>query len=151
MKFTPTPFEVRELLDRVDLGRLALPEFQRNFIWRPAAVADFLRTIARDWPGGTFLLLEGPQEFAYKPIEGAPSLTKQPELLILDGQQRMTAIFQALTDQADETYVVDMGKVIESGQFEDEHLSYVKKATFGKKYPSLEKLAADGIVPVHVI
>lgn len=151
MKFTPTPYEVRELLEQVHEGRLALPEFQRNFIWRPSAVADFMRTVARNWPGGSFLLLEGPQEFAYKPIEGAPGLSKQPELLILDGQQRMTALYQALTDQADETYVVELGKVIAAEQFEDEHLRFEKKASFAKKYTSLEKMAADGIVPVHVI
>jgi hypothetical protein len=69
MKFTPTPLEVKDdLIKQADDGLLGLPEFQRNFIWKPKDIADLLRTVARDWPAGSFLLLEGPQEFAAKPL-----------------------------------------------------------------------------------
>src|SRR4051794_26964989 len=117
---------VSDLLDSVDKGDLALPEFQRRFLWRPPAVADLLRTVARRWPCGTFLLLavEDKPDFAFKSLEGAPK-AKKPRVLILDGQQRSTALYQALTEKAEETYYVDIGAIREAGEFDDEHLKYL--------------------------
>lgn len=57
-----------ELLSQAQGGRLGLPEFRRDSIWKPRHLADFLRSVARDCPGGRFLLLERPQDFACKPL-----------------------------------------------------------------------------------
>jgi uncharacterized protein with ParB-like and HNH nuclease domain len=72
MEFTPQNYKVGPLLERIDKGEIALPEFQRDFIWQPPAIADLLRTVARQWPAGTFLVLEveDKPEFAFKPIKG---------------------------------------------------------------------------------
>ena len=114
MEFEFNPRNISRLAALADEGTLGLAGFQRNFIWRPPAIADLLRTVARSWPAGSFLLLKGPQEFACKPIKGAPPLVKEPTLLILDGQQRITALYQALGNQAPETYHVDMGALLEA-------------------------------------
>src|SRR5262249_52045225 len=134
MKVMHPEYEVRELIALAQEGKLGLPEFQRDFIWKPTAIADLLRTVARNWPAGTFLLLEGPQDFASKPLEVAPPLAREPSLLILDGQQRMTALYQPLTNQSEETYYVNMGALMDAGEFEDEHLRYERKARFVKRY-----------------
>lgn len=86
--------------------------------------------------------MEGPQEFACKALEGAPNL-KTPELLILDGQQRMTALYQALTDTADEVYYI-IQEVIRSGTLEDEHVRFEPRARFMKRCGTLEKQAKAG-------
>lgn len=148
MEFEFNPRDVRRLASLADDGTLGLPEFQRNFIWRPPAIADLLRTVARNWPAGSFLLLKGPQEFACKPIQGAPPLTREPTLLILDGQQRITALYQAFGDQAPETYYVDMRNLLETGELDDEHVRYEKKTKFHKRFPSTEAMATQGIISV---
>lgn len=143
---------VSDLIDDVDQGELALPEFQRRFLWRPPAVADLLRTVARKWPCGTFLLLavEDKPDFAFKPLEGAPKATK-PRVLILDGQQRSTALYQSMTEKAEETYYIEMGAVRESGEFEDEHLKYLKNSRFTKLYPNVQSLAKARVVKVAML
>jgi hypothetical protein len=123
MEFEFNPRDVRRLAALADEGTLGIPEFQRPFIWRPPAIADLLRTVARSWPAGSFLLLKGPQDFACKPLRGAPPLIKEPTLLILDGQQRITALYQAFGDQAPETYYVDMMALLAAGELEDEHVT----------------------------
>ena len=71
-----------------------------------------MRTIARSWPAGRFLLLEGPQDFLPKPIDGAPALVRSPKLLVLDGQQRVTSIYQVLREQAQESYYIKLKDVL---------------------------------------
>jgi hypothetical protein len=148
----PESVAVGDLIDDVDKGHLALPEFQRRFLWRPPAVADLLRTVARRWPCGTFLLLavEDKPEFAFKALEGAPKATK-PRLLVLDGQQRSTALYQSLTEKAEETYYVEMGGIRDEGDFEDEHLKYLKNSSFSKAYPNVQSLAKDRVIKVSML
>src|SRR5687768_16478110 len=96
MKLSPEIRAVDDMIERIEEGRLALPQFQRDFVWRPPQVVDLLLSVARRWPTGTFLFLDGPQDFAARPLDEAPSLTSAEEL-ILDGQQRMTALYHALS------------------------------------------------------
>jgi hypothetical protein len=152
LKLVTEDFSVSELRKLVSEGKIALPEFQRDFIWRPRQVADLLRTIARQWPAGTFLLLkmDGATDFAVTPLRGAPSLTT-PSLMILDGQQRMTALFHALDEAAREIYYVDMGGVLESGEFDDDHLRFLSKAKFAKEYPTLKVMAESRVIKASSI
>lgn len=148
---TPVPKDLRALIGQVQLGRLALPEFQRDFRWKPKAIAEFLMTVGRNWPAGSFLLLRGPQQFGTKALQGAPSYSTYPDLLILDGQQRMTAAYQALLDQDDETYFVNMEPLLRGEEFEDEHLVFMKKTKFSKIFPSDVKMAAARVVKVSTL
>lgn len=152
MEFTPQTYKVSSLLARIDSGEIALPEFQRDFIWQPPAIADLLRTVARQWPAGTFLVLEveDKPEFAFKPLKGAAK-TRRPKILILDGQQRTTALYHALTERAGETYYVDMRGVLEAGDFEDDHLRYLKTTRFARAYPDVEAMADAGVVKVAML
>src|SRR3954471_9425687 len=99
VKLVPDMFSVGDLVTRIDDGAVAIPEFQRHFVWRPPQVADLLVSVARRWPIGSLLLLEGPQDFGVRPLDGAPELSRA-ELLILDGQQRLTALYHALGDRS---------------------------------------------------
>jgi hypothetical protein len=152
VEFTPQNYKVSALIERIESGEMALPEFQRKFLWQPAAIADLLRTVARQWPAGTFLVLEveGEPEFATKPLQGAPPVAS-PKILILDGQQRSTALYQALTERAGETYFVDMGQLREAGAFEDDQLRFRKNTTFMKEYPNVEAMAEARIIKVAAL
>lgn len=152
MRFTPENLPLSDLIGSINDQSIALPEFQRDFIWKPPAIADLLRTIARRWPAGTFLLLDvdGEPEFAYKGIEGAPT-PATPKTLILDGQQRTTAIYQALSANAPETYYVEMGAIAEDGEFDDEDLKYLKNASFAKQFETTKALADARVIDVGAL
>lgn len=87
-----------DLLFLVDEGAIALPEFQRQYRWGDAEVRSLLATVLLGWPAGLLLLMEAPtdQFFAMRPIEGGPDLNvTEVRHLILDGQQRITALYEA--------------------------------------------------------
>ncbi|WP_296721994.1 DUF262 domain-containing protein [Erythrobacter sp.] len=82
-------------------GQLVLPRFQRHEAWRQAQVVGSLENILRDppLPIGALLTLEvGDKElFHSRPIVGAPETGGKVMLHLLDGQQRMTALWRSLT------------------------------------------------------
>jgi hypothetical protein len=99
MSFDSTKKTLEKLLEQVSAGALQLPEFQRDYVWTDEAVISLLCSIARGYPVGALLLLERGGEVDFKPrlIEGVTlSDAVQPEELLLDGQQRMTSLFQTL-------------------------------------------------------
>jgi len=155
MKIDPEKFPLQDLIKSVLDRAMALPEFQRDFVWKPGQIAELLRTVIRKWPAGSFLLmrLEGQTPpFELKSIEGAPKVeTGSTKMVILDGQQRMTSLFQALTNRAEEVYYVEILKVLEAGDLDDDHLRFAKKSVFSRNYPTIKKMAEAGVIPVHMI
>ncbi|GAA1359257.1 DUF262 domain-containing protein [Streptomyces beijiangensis] len=90
---------LRDLLQQVEVGKAQLPEFQRGWVWPYPNIASLLASISLSYPVGTVMLLKagGDVRFKYRPIEGAtPVGEPEPESLVLDGQQRLTSLFQAL-------------------------------------------------------
>jgi hypothetical protein len=90
---------LRGLLDEVRDGRSRLPEFQRGWVWPDRNIASLLASVSLGYPVGTVMMLRtgGETKFKQRPVEGAEtSVTKPADRLILDGQQRLTSLFQAL-------------------------------------------------------
>ena len=85
----------------VDLrkGRFAIPDFQRQFVWEPSDIQELLRSIFRDYYIGNLLLWKAiPRrfdEFSCKPITGYPDDHGDLQYIVLDGQQRLSAIYYA--------------------------------------------------------
>jgi hypothetical protein len=77
-----------------------LPEFQRGWVWPDRNVASLLASVSLAYPVGTLMLLKtggSAVRFKQRAIEGAEESAKgQAERLILDGQQRVTSLFQSL-------------------------------------------------------
>jgi hypothetical protein len=99
--FDSTKRLLPEVLADIVKGKIQLPDFQRGWIWDDEHVRSLLVSIARSFPVGAVMLLEtgGAARFQVRPIEnvvfnGAPP---DPELLILDGQQRLTTLTQVLS------------------------------------------------------
>ena len=88
------------ILKEIDDGKIQLPEFQREWIWDDAHVGSLLASVTLSYPIGAIMLLQaGNEEIIFKTrlIHGVDQeKSRKPELLILDGQQRLTALFQAL-------------------------------------------------------
>ena len=87
------------LLDEAEDGSSRLPDFQRDWIWDDDRVRSLLASISLGYPIGAVMMLRAGGEtvrFKQRPLEGAPLVRKEAERLILDGQQRLTALFQSL-------------------------------------------------------
>lgn len=84
-------------------GEVMLPDFQRNFVWTRQDVEELLKSLLEDMFIGTFLVHNvDPSNPPFKTIaiEGAklvnPDYRANSNLLILDGQQRLSSYFYAL-------------------------------------------------------
>lgn len=91
---------LQTILQEVRDGKAQLPEFQRDWVWPDQNVISLLASVSLAYPVGTIMMLRtGGAEVTFRPrpIQGAaPGAAVQAGRLILDGQQRLTALFQSL-------------------------------------------------------
>lgn len=95
--FQTNPVFLKELLKDCHEGKLQLPDFQRGWVWDQDRIVDLLASISEGFPVGALMTLDATGEvaFAVRPVEGAPPPAKNLEAYLLDGQQRMTSLYQA--------------------------------------------------------
>ncbi len=97
--FQTNPVYLDKLLYDCHCGDLQLPDFQRSWVWDEDRIKSLIASVSRAFPVGALMTLYSGEEVNFKPrpIEGAPVEAKQtsPQSLILDGQQRMTSLYQA--------------------------------------------------------
>jgi hypothetical protein len=98
----PDKRKVVGLVEQAYEGKICLPNFQRDFVWTREEVADLVRSIVRRYFIGSLLLLRcdpALPPFAPLFLRGSKPEYREPnpELLILDGQQRLSSLIYALT------------------------------------------------------
>lgn len=101
--FDSTVEELWKLIGQINDGKLQLPEFQRDWVWDDERIRSLLASVSVGYPIGTLMLLQtGSPEVRFKarPIEGVLSTGVEPDRMLLDGQQRMTSLYQALACNA---------------------------------------------------
>ncbi len=96
--FEPTKSDLKDLLRSVHEGRMQLPDFQRDYVWNDDDVRQLIASVAKGYPIGALLTLEigGPVNFKPRLLAGVPSGGGVADELLLDGQQRMTSLYQAV-------------------------------------------------------
>ena len=96
--FQTNPYALETLLRQCHNGELQLPDFQRSWVWDEDRIKSLIASISRGFPIGALMTLQhgGAVEFKPRTIEGAPSDANRtsPQSLLLDGQQRMTSLYQ---------------------------------------------------------
>lgn len=96
--FQTNPYDLYKLLEDCHRGVLQLPDFQRSWVWDEDRIKSLIASISRSFPVGALMTLDtgGEVNFKPRPVEGAPAEAKHmtPHSLLLDGQQRMTSLYQ---------------------------------------------------------
>lgn len=149
--FDSTKEELKEILKQADSGKLQLPDFQRSYVWGDEDVRSLLASVAKGFPVGALLTLSTGGAVKFKPrmLEGSPDSTLYPEELLLDGQQRITSLYQATFSklpvktrteknfEVERFYYFDIKKAVASGANIEEAIVAVPadrqlKEDFGK-------------------
>lgn len=98
--FSASPVGLTALLNEAENGRLQLPDFQRGWVWDEERIKSLISSISRGFPIGAIMRLQtgGVVEFKPRLIEGVDEAgaIHNPDTLLLDGQQRLTSLFQVL-------------------------------------------------------
>lgn len=94
----PDHISLNTLINYLREGRFVIPDFQREFEWKPWDIRELMRSIFLDYYIGSLLLWRGKTEnfeaLSCEPVYGYQG-TGKPEYIVLDGQQRLTAIYYA--------------------------------------------------------
>ncbi len=92
---------VRDIIESIDQGHLLLPDFQRDFDWRPeeqkALIASFLYNV----PIGSMLFLENRADILTKKIgckTPDSKINDEKKSYLMDGQQRLTTLKSVFDD-----------------------------------------------------
>ena len=83
--------KISTILDRIDSKRMALPEFQRPYVWTGAQVRQLFSSLYHRYPVGCLLIWETANEKV--PHRGDVPANISPVELLLDGQQRITSLY----------------------------------------------------------
>jgi len=102
----PDHLSLNVLISKLKEGRYVIPDFQRDFEWKPWDIRDLMRSIFLDYYIGSLLLWKGKKEnfdaLSCEVIYGFNNTIGQnpwnygegnPEYIVLDGQQRLTALY----------------------------------------------------------
>ncbi|MEB3214758.1 MAG: DUF262 domain-containing protein [Nostocales cyanobacterium 94392] len=101
--FDITKYPLFDLMRDIKVGRIQLPDFQRDWVWDDNHVRRLLASISLAYPVGAVMMLQqGIEHQQFKPrvLDGVKNSASQlPNLLILDGQQRLTTLFVVLLSE----------------------------------------------------
>ncbi|HEX8846470.1 MAG TPA: DUF262 domain-containing protein [Pyrinomonadaceae bacterium] len=148
----PTLESLKFLLDMIHNKVMALPDFQRDFVWDPYATDELIESIISNFPAGTLLRIKNGSQLLFQPraFEGAPSLTAQskPAYLVLDGQQRLTSLYQAFYGKGEHRYYLNLSGLEEGADLED--CAFYMRAEDGEKeYGTIEQQAKALVFPLQ--
>lgn len=89
-----TQMNIQELINAVGHDQYILPEFQRGYVWTETQVREYVTSLYRRYPTGSFLIWNTPRPGL---VRGTLSNSAKAFQLILDGQQRLTSIYAVVT------------------------------------------------------
>jgi len=144
--------------ERVRSGHVRLPRFQRHEAWTHQEISALLETVIRGLPAGAALILEvgAEEQFASRMMQGVGlEPTERPIEHLLDGQQRITALFRAFhSDYPDRTYYLTRVPD-EEGALQETVVGVARWARDGKRYPmwadDARSVYEKNLIPIELL
>lgn len=95
--FDNIPSKIGDLLNDVKNGKIGLPDLQRPFVWKDSKARDLLDSMMKGYPIGYIMLWQSPEGYETTNHIGTnDKIYIRPDYLVIDGQQRLTALLAAL-------------------------------------------------------
>lgn len=146
------PKKLGALLFEIQQGMAVLPNFQRDFVWEPGMIRGLLVSIASRYPAGSLLRIRNTKEhFAWRNFEGAPKPISLPTFLVLDGQQRLTSLYQAFYGVGDYRFFLRLSDLKNGGDIEDAVFYEKVGSRSEKRYRNIAAQAQDFVLPLQVL
>jgi hypothetical protein len=147
------PRALKELLAEIHNRSAVLPDFQRDFVWEPGATQELIVSIANNYPAGSILRVrDAKRVFAAREFEGAPVLAgAKHTFLVLDGQQRLTSLYQAFYGVGEHRYYLDLAKLSDGSDFEEAIFHERATTKSAKARESFALQAKELLLPLSVL
>lgn len=147
------PRALKELLSEIHSRTTVLPDFQRDFVWEPGPTQELIVSIANNYPAGSILRVRDLKRvFAAREFEGAPRLDgAKHTFLVLDGQQRLTSLYQAFYGVGEHRYYLRLNDLMDGADF-DEAIFHVRATTkWVRDHKDIDVQAREMILPLSVL
>lgn len=147
------PRALKELLADIHSSVMALPDFQRDFVWDPSATQELVVSIAYNYPAGSLLRVRDTKRvFAAREFEGAPSLDgKRHTFLVLDGQQRLTSLYQAFYGVGEHRYYLNVKSLLDGKDFDEAIFNLRATTRQASLLEEFSRQAEQLILPLRVL
>lgn len=154
--------KIFEWFQKIENGEIKLPRFQRPQAWDKNRIGVLLDTVTKNLPLGVTLILNVDEEqFVSRYLVTAPETGNRVHEHLLDGQQRLTALWRALHNNYDDvTYFLHLDTYDENIAIDDEttetEIWYWTrwKNKKGSKMPLWADVPEDcfkrGLIPMHL-
>jgi hypothetical protein len=155
---------IRDWHGKIQRGEIKLPRFQRFEAWDQHRIASLIQTVIQNLPLGITLILEvgESEKFVSRHLKTAPETPNKVYEHLLDGQQRLTALWRMFYNNYDWTtyfiYIQAFDQYTE-GQLRENltvhnQSRYIKQAT-GERFPLWsdrpDKCLQRGLIPTHLL
>ena len=96
--FKDVKYNLQGLINNIDMGTIGLPDIQRPFVWPDTKVRQLFDSLYKGYPVGYLLFWENANINGIKSI-GTEKKQRAAQLLIVDGQQRLTSLYAVIKGQ----------------------------------------------------
>ena len=138
-----------------EVGELALPSFQRSYVWKSRQlVEDYVDAVFRGRPTGVFLILRtnGAPQLVSRGLRGMDVDVGHAEELLLDGQQRLTSLWQVLNGQTENvSYYARVGDLSTLDMGLVDIVSVSDRSKDGKAWKDPKEAFAENLIPVSIL
>lgn len=148
-----TQRSVLEWLQLADTGVVALPTFQRSYVWKPDRVAEYLCALFENRPTGIFLTLEtlGNLPFDARRLNQVDADPSNARELLLDGQQRLTSLWSVLLGRGAARFYVRVEDLSKRDMTVTLVEHYSKTSRIGKKISDPSAAFKENLIPMDVL
>jgi hypothetical protein len=91
----PETIKVKQLVEDYQGGRIVIPEFQREYVWKPSRAPYLIDSLYRGFPISSLLLWQSMEETRARRITPRP--TRGSMRWLIDGQQRVITLSRVMT------------------------------------------------------
>ena len=144
---------VDDWVNRARDGRVAVADFQRSFVWPAKKVARYVNAILRGRPVGMYLILDSAAspQFSPRQFSNMEAPLENVQELVLDGQQRLTSILQALYGHSGSRFFIEVEDLaVESLQLKGV-VAYSHSSPDAKRLEEAVEAYRSNCIPVDVL
>ena len=155
---------LKSLIEQASESRLVLPDFQRDFVWKPSDVTKLLASLLNGYPIGGLLFMESPEIYGQRPLDGVAvtqgQRAKTDTRLVLDGQQRLTSCFRAFNNGLNVAkypgrYYFDYGRFLKNSALRnsevEELISFIREKDVRRLLSNTASEQAAALFPMDII
>ena len=95
--YSDTSYTIGQLISYIETGSIAVPDLQREYVWKPSDIRDLLDSMYKGYPIGYLLLWESQGKEDDSRYIGVDEKSSRHNYLIIDGQQRLTSLYAIMT------------------------------------------------------